>query len=209
MKERPILFSAPLVRAILDGKKTVTRRTVKLPPSPGHLGAWEPTSVGGAGVTDAADNTVVERNVIWHTRTGQILASPYGDAGDRLWVREAWASNGQSHDGRTFKYRADAPSWVKGWKPSIHMPRAASRLTLEIADVRVERLQDITDEDIEAEGVEVSPDGESGYYREKNGGGGKLPLHDAWIHLWDGINGARAAWASNPWVWRVAFRRLP
>ena len=192
-----MLFSAPMVRAMLAGKKTVTRRLVnpRL-----HL------------IVDGDEDTgrVVEQSADeFGARVSELAKSPYGVSGDRLWVREAWKYGGQSYDGPTFRYRADAASYVKGWKPSIHMPRAASRITLEITDVRVERLQDITDDEIEAEGVGISPDGDSAYYEEKNGGGGKLPILAAWEHLWDSINGARAPWASNPWVWRIAFRRLP
>ena len=87
MAERPILFSAPMVRAILAGKKTQTRRVVKLPPD---RGTWEPDTIGGPGVTLADGSPVSERTCIWNTTTGRVLGCPYGKAGDRLWVRETW-----------------------------------------------------------------------------------------------------------------------
>lgn len=198
MKERPILFSGPMVRALLEGRKTVTRRVVRdakpLAPDVTDFGYWV-----------ANDAAVHEEGV-------RFLRCPYGQPGDRLWVKETvrWAAA----MGRAF-YAADkAPSVIDNWPwqrrvlPSIHLPRGASRITLEVTNVRVERLHDITEEDIEAEGVELSPDGVSAYYEEPNGCGGQLPTaREAFEHLWSVINGA-ASWKANPWVWRVAFRRI-
>lgn len=162
MKERPILFSGPMVRAILDGRKTQTRRVVK--PRQGMLDDW----------------------------TG--LPCPYGKPGDRLWVRETCYFE-QPH-GEVI-YRAD-PGSEKAldpeftglrWRPSIHMPRWASRITLEIVNVRVERLQDIRVDDARAEGVTA-----------------KWPVH-GFRNLWQSINGF-GSWDANPWVWVVEFRNM-
>jgi hypothetical protein len=186
MSERPILFSGPMVRAILAGTKTQTRRVVKLlegfEPS-GSTMHW-PHAQKRAGVTVP-------------------LKCPYGQPGDRLWVRETWApvfkrvphSNGclyrADDDGRQINPR----SMDGKWKPSIHMPRWASRITLEITGVRVERLQDISGQDVIAEGIEVDILGNA-----------PLTLAiDRYRRLWDSLNAEHAPWASNPWVWVVEF----
>lgn len=142
MRERPIIFSGPMVRAILAGTKTQTRRVIKLPHQ-NPLGSWEPSTSGGAGCQLRDGTPVPEHACIWHTRTGDTLSSPYGLAGDRLWVRESWARTtclGQE----MFVYAAEDTRTDYGgpWKPSIHMPRAACRILLEITDVRVQRLQE-------------------------------------------------------------------
>lgn len=197
MKERPILFSAPMVRAILDGRKTVTRRIVKardLEWMDVHQGLREP------------DNA--ER-------------CPYGQPGDRLWVRETWQGpllqefeidadpewHYASHlhhyqNPEHCEYAADGgpkPEYTdaddvmrQGWRPSIHMPRWASRITLEIYNVRVERLQDISEADAAAEGVHTDP---------------ACPAYDAYQALWEQINGPDS-WDANPFVWVVTFRRI-
>lgn len=200
MKERPILFSAPMVRALLDGRKTQTRRLVKRPfpscsgdvhPSPARYGEWFQMAEGSP--SDA-------------------FKCPYGQPGDRLWVRETWRPIGDAPlsecvgpgdvmfaasvaqiDGLVFKFR-----------PSIHMPRWASRITLEVTGVRVERLQDISDDDCCSEGV----DGPMCAALL-----GKSPLkmghceRVAYAALWESINGA-GSWAANPWVWVVEFKRV-
>lgn len=199
MMERPILFSGPMVRAILDGSKTQTRRVVK-----GTALEW---------LDDFAPSFVAS--------PGNAL-SPYGFAGDHLWVRETWSTaNGNGH--RTV-YRADLGTerWPRSvevpgdderiWRPSIHMPRRASRLTLRVTDVRVERLQEITAEDAVAEGVpEVPRCGCEACSRQS----GFCPADASeqameFAALWDSINGARegCSWAANPWVWCVSFERL-
>ena len=133
------------------------------------------------------------------------IPCPYGVTGDRLWVRETWAR--LTGNGHRFVYRADGEDPRTGWDevepaqrprmtwtPSIHMPRVASRITLEVTDVRVERLQAISEEDARAEGIALEP--------------AILPGHAAgcFSRLWDEINGKRAPWSSNPWVWAVTFR---
>lgn len=177
VKERPILFSGPMVRAILEGRKTQTRRVVKAKHLPflGNL-------LGG--FLDGR----------WNQRP-----LPYGRPGDRLWVRETWAwcSKARGH----WLYRADdsdlGTCHVKDgrWKPSIHMKRAASRITLEVVAVRVERLQEITPGDAIAEGC---PGGDHG---------DRYAAIDQYRALWGSINGA-GSWAANPWVWVVEFRKV-
>lgn len=176
MKERGILFSAPMVRAILSGRKTVTRRIL------GNQGA-----IIGMDVPQAREHI--------------LSRCPYGAAGDRLWVRETWMPH-DTDDSRNIRYRADGDvaNTNLPWKPSIFMPRWASRITLEVVGVRVERLQEITNADAVAEGVDPG----MGFCDFS------IPHHrEAFERLWDEINGKRAPWASNPLVWRVEFRMLP
>ncbi|WP_121308766.1 hypothetical protein [Paraburkholderia sp. BL17N1] len=226
-KERPILMNGEMVRATLRGEspKTQTRRIVKLPHN-NPLGVWEPTVIGGpnGGVT-AAGETIPEQGAIWHTRTGDCLACPHGQPGDRLWVRETWSNDFAAHypydrvwyaadDDRT--HEIEVRDGVRGiyspesdehvpfrWHPSIHMPRWASRITLEVTGVRVERLQDISEADAEAEGVHA------GSWEYDNGEGTET-ARESFQCLWDSLNAARGyGWDANPWVWVVKFRRLP
>lgn len=207
MKVSPILMAEDMVVATLDGVKDRTRRIVKLPHS-NPLGSWEPTTVGGQGVTDFASNSVPERVAIWHTRTGDCLACPHGETGDLLWVRETFYpvypqdpnyNNGLPIE---YDYRATYKNgdrlgdyWgPKKWTPSIYMPRRASRLTLEITEVRVERLQDITDDDAKREGVSKTPWWE-------------FDPCTAFMYLWDALNLERGyGWETNPWVWVLAYK---
>ncbi|MCK0547873.1 hypothetical protein ACTMQT_19690 [Pseudomonas syringae pv. aptata] len=208
-KERPILFSAPMVRAILSGQKTVTRRVTKVQPrSDADIGSY------GKGQPFIRNPDVTKPNP----------ECPYGRPGDRLWVRETWYCDhfevmrgpylkpddldiGEALNDGTLVYAADglAPYEQEQptWKPSIHMPRWASRILLEITAVRVERLQEISRSDIRAEGLECPPelasDDVSPNYRDW------YPA--AWRELWESINGADS-WNSNPWVWVVEFKRV-
>jgi len=179
MKERPILFSGPMVRAILDGSKTQTRRTFK--GTTEHKGPYNPAYMEAHQQANG-----------W----GSIC--PHGTPGDRLWVRETWAhekdGTGCSDDTGVL-YRATDLGWDDEgtglrWRPSIFMPRAASRILLEITDVRVQRLQEISEEDARAEGCEPFA-----YPRDRFQG------------LWDTIHGP-GSWHANPWVWAITFRRL-
>ena len=186
---KPILFSGEMVRAILDGRKTQTRRVIKPQPSAGVRRSVFVLS----GLEDGH---------------GRELRCPYGRPGDTLWVRETWqavsgndrARHIMTHprpDRGWLEYaatpRADEPAYK--WRPSIHMPRWASRITLEVTGVRVERLQDISEADAWAEGCEGYDDdvtgGKSGY-RE-------------YCELWEKING-KGSWDLNPWVWVVEFK---
>lgn len=191
MKERPIIFSGPMVRAILDGRKTQTRRVLRQQPSGPdlHLCGWD----WSEGVCVFATRDGLHRETY----------CPYGAPRDLLWVREAW---GQRREGGTVIgsapiYRADwvsCPDTPPRWCPSIHMPRWASRLTLLVKSVRVERLQEISEEDAIAEGIgpfanSLTIDCDTESPRSVFGA------------LWDTINGKRAPWARNPWVWVVDF----
>jgi hypothetical protein len=206
MKERPILFSAPMVRAILDGRKTQTRRIVKdrrpwaqqaIP----KLTAFVPSadrSSFGMKVGYQGDPLAGHVGTIW---------CPYGAPGDRLWVRETFGGD----DICGYAYRADHPEQKRfegdgeqpdsPWRPSIHMPRAASRILLEVTDVHAERLQDISEDDARAEGVEA-------FARDAEGDCWTDGKHrTALEYLWGQINGPDS-WARNPWVWVVGFQRV-
>ena len=195
MKERPILFSAPMVRAILAGDKTQTRRVVK------HQPEFDADQMRGAA------------GLHW-----SFPPSQFGGPGDELWVRETWAADDMFDNTKpseiprgaaTVFYRASAPSDdpcdtknLRGkWRPSIFMPRWASRIQLEVNAVSVERLQDISIDDIVAEGALPAD--------AKIGPNGMFAI-DTWRDLWDSINGKRpgCAWVDNPWVWRVRFEMV-
>lgn len=181
MKERPILFSGEMVRAILDGRKTQTRRVCS--------------------VTDLDD-----------LREGRV-AQGLGKfrVGDRLWVREGFGItdgqpvclDGQTYDldDRRIIYRADVSDAIpdRFWRPSIHMPRWASRITLEVVSVRVERLQDISIDDAIAEGVFQGFDPPDGH-------GFRSEARTLYREFWESINGKKHPWKSNPWVWVIEFK---
>ena len=213
MKERPILFSAPMVRAILDGRKTVTRRIVKPVGNDDAFvlldhgkGFWPYRS------DDGESSITADGNETPHS-------CPYGRSGDRLWVREAF--HGYHWDKPRAVYRADGErqrvrtqieSYEVGrWTPSIHMPRWASRITLEIVSVRVERLQDISYEDALAEGVLdfrqlIAPECQQGETADECARRLCWPQR-SYRQLWESING-EGSWAKNPWVWVIEFRRI-
>jgi len=196
MKERPILFSAPMVSAILAGAKSQTRRVVKWP-------AWL--------LADDYDNAALELRsspeiaLMQDGRPMRRFRCPYGQPGDRLWVRETWAvphrydghgpSNIPTLDVRVH-YAASEDRGGLRWRPSIHMCRWASRITLEVTGVRVERLQEISDEDAKAEGV--ADLGERLL--------GVTPHRARFFNLWESINGP-GSWDANPWVWVIEFDR--
>ena len=197
MKERPILFSAPMVRAIIEGRKTQTRRVVKPVGNDDAFvlldygtGFWPYRS------DDGESSITADGNEAPHY-------CPYGQPGDRLWVREAF--HGYHWDQPRAVYRADGEcqrvrtqieSYEVGrWTPSIHMPRWASRITLEIVSVRVERLNAISVSDAIAEGYDGSVDDPID------------PSVKWYAQLWESINGS-GSWAANPWVWVVEFKRV-
>lgn len=206
MTERPILFSGPMVKAILDGRKTMTRRVVKKQPID-----MLPMNVPNQWC--ALDERAETGN------RGSIRSCRFGVPGERLWVREAFGIFDAAGNERAVGYRADGEDgegyWREvlesryfqddyfpadeKWRPSIHMPRWASRITLEITDVRVERLQEITEEDAQKEGCD-------GWVLEMGDDFGDSVV--PFMHLWDSINGKKYPWASNPWVWVVSFKRI-
>ncbi|MBG6487125.1 hypothetical protein I5I57_07490 [Pseudomonas aeruginosa] len=204
-RERPILFNEQMVRAILEGRKTVTRRVMK--PQPDFLGS------------------MVDPNTPFKTLDAGLharITCPYGEPGDRLWVREAWAADAQVDaiaprdlsQGEPIWYPADFSVRQTGCsmiskgrgRPSIHMPRWASRILLEITAVRVERLQDISEEQALAEGVRGEPCDHARQACSDIGCGGDT-AKGAFGFLWEQLNGA-GAWQANPWVWVVEFKRV-
>jgi hypothetical protein len=178
--ERPILFSGEMVRAILDGRKTQTRRVVRNQSRALGIGMEVP-----------------------EFRADIITRCPYGQPGDRLWVRETWCSSpdGVMYRATEHEHGMHQPDDCNIWRPSIHMPRWASRLTLSISDVRVERLQDMRAPDAIAEGIPSR-----GIDREgPNIASALMYLHD-YKQLWDSLNAKRGyGWATNPWVWVISF----
>lgn len=188
MKERPILFSAPMVRAILEGRKTMTRRVVK---NKCALSWLLPTGFTPEFVTNSENHLC-----------------PYGQVGDRLWVRETFGQCDRVVPHVIYRADGESPNPDFKWKPSIFMPRKYSRITLEMTNVRVERLQDISEEDAKAEGIEQIDGLWKNYLPE--GILGWISIDDpreSFRTLWTSINGPES-WNANPWVWVVEFKRL-
>jgi hypothetical protein len=212
MKERPILFSSPMVNAILEGRKTQTRRIVKGIPDnavqvkyygPYTDGLYASGSAPRTGLANSLGWFIPGLGDLWPCNDSERIKCPYGKPGDRLWVRETWNHSnfpfGPYEENCDVFYRADYFDDPLGpdlelsedgirrkWKPSIYMPRSASRITFEITSVRVERLKEISDADCKAEGsvgrVEYSL-------------------------LWESINGT-GSWDRNTWVWVLEFKRV-
>ena len=210
MKERPILFSAPMVRAILDGRKTQTRRIIKPQPE-----AWAEAVDMAPYKGYGTEGTAIQRTLDDERQAG-LTKVPYGKPGDRLWVREKFARISvapivETIDDPWFVYAVEDNRTDYGgpWKPSIHMPRAACRIELEVTAVRAERLQDISEADARAEGAYVAP--KSGRIADSYAA---MALAGDWFttgcgwykDLWGRINGADR-WDANPWVWVVEFKR--
>jgi len=217
VKERPILFSAPMVRAILEGRKTVTRRAIKVQP---HIDASGNFCVGSSNYgQDGYGNPVTK-----HFVNG---CCPYGKPGDRLWVRETWMADAQVDavaprdlsQGEPIHYPADGAvrqtgcAMIKPGKirPSIHMPRWVSRILLEVTGVRVERLQGISEEQALAEGI--IPHVRGGWHWHPHDPSNVDDWHQfgfkspafAFQDLWIGTGGD---WDANPWVWVMEFKRV-
>jgi hypothetical protein len=200
-----MIFNAEMVRAILDGRKTQTRRIVKLSHERGMV------------------------NPVVRGRNGEIssitcrlapMLCPFGQPGDRIWVRETWAEAGASAPELKL-YRANYPEHVPShyenvppveeirWTPSIHMPRWASRITLEITGVRVERLQNISDEDVDAEGFagDYPTSALPALFPGEPSDWSNLSMQDCYGVLWKSIYGEES-WQANPWVWVITFQRV-
>lgn len=194
-KERPILFSGPMVRAILEGRKSQTRRVIK--PQPDEVYKGKPI----APCNRLEDDKYGQRRRV----TGQSVRCPYGQPGDRLWVRETFGISGNG-----YFYRADTmqPETVRySWTPSIYMPRKASRITLEVEAVRVERLQEISDEDVLTEGVKSL--NWRKYMDPVCYGARASDYRQIFECGWDEINAKRGfGWETNPWIWVVEFRNM-
>jgi len=223
--ERPLLFSAPMIRALLEGRKTQTRRVAKLD-RPRDLASeqLEDFEIRGFEFRRQSDGTYLV-----------IPPCPYGQRGDRLWIREAHAivpasayrmsrddgapiPHAVSPDGQEWAvYREGWSRSRPRWRPSIFMPRWASRILLEIVEVRLERLQAISEIDAIDEGVMLVPNPPA-YQRAieqwvADGRPGKPPLGpspaERYRHLWDSLNARRGAgWDANPWIWALTFRRI-
>jgi hypothetical protein len=194
MKERPILFTGAMVRALLDGSKTQTRRAVKIKPPLCN----PPYYATGNVLTDLPRQPGAFMEFRYERQAADgasfLIDCPYGQPGDRLWVRETFCPMGDTQSPSSAWYRADREyPQVSKWKPSIFMPRWASRVTLEIVSVRVERLQDISSTDAEQEGVKCNMSAKG--------------FVDRYRDLWERINGA-GSWDVNPWVWVVEFRKV-
>lgn len=230
VKERPIIFSGEMVKAILDGKKTMTRRVVKS----GFIGQYEHAHI----INQSSDKSREGKAYFYDKPVGsmvlssQLVSNPYGNIGDRLWVRETHHVVGGIadyeieeikqglHDIKKFvSYKADGYGnpCDGGWTTPMFMPRWASRILLEIIDIRVERLQDISEADALKEGIrnynfemEDSPDTYVGYtHLQKDDG--KSTLYKtpaiAFERLWDTLNAKKGyPWSSNPWVWAIEFK---
>ncbi|MCU2457584.1 hypothetical protein N8Q46_04125 [Enterobacter hormaechei subsp. hoffmannii] len=232
MKERGMIFNGEMVRAILDGRKTQTRRIMKNQPA-----------------GDYPDTPALIRSVgngfQWYGHYGEssIFNCPFGAVGDRIWVRETWGvvSHELDEDGRIQPWSPDRPAtaihempfgngYYSGhaiyaadgeftwgdddgyedgrscWKPSIHMPRAACRILLEVTGVRVERLNSISQEDAQAEGMELT--GWRPTYSDPDSGGEVWTPYDNFAQLWESIYGEES-WKANPWVWVIEFKVVP
>ncbi|MHB0550416.1 hypothetical protein [Escherichia coli] len=226
MKEHGIIFNTEMIRAILDGRKTQTRRIIKSVPTTHNFHGWIMSS------TCAKD----EGKAVWAIGDSPLLKDPIrlncplGKIGDRLWVRETWQgplvdyenSNKLYKDPEPFQtikncvYKADGDACPEyfdaddnlryGWKSSAQMPRWASRILLEITDIRVERLQNIREEDAVAEGVAPL---HGGYWKHYQPGWTQhqLSARGSFVTLWNSING-EDAWYKNPWMWVVEFKNV-
>ncbi|HBS6293330.1 TPA: hypothetical protein RGL45_004892 [Klebsiella pneumoniae] len=210
MKERGMIFNSEMVRAILDGRKTQTRRPIK----------WKQTRFTEIGEREDGSKWPWSEDAehacdFWHP-------CPFGAVGDRIWVRETFCTvdDTQYGGGKWVDYRATpkfeashpagwdcAPNDAEAlkWRPSIHMPRWASRILLEITDVRVERLNAISQEDAQAEGMELT--GWRPTYSDPDSGGEVLTPYDNFAQLWESIYGEES-WKANPWVWVIEFKRV-
>ncbi|OZQ45261.1 hypothetical protein [Klebsiella variicola] len=227
MKERGMIFNAEMVRAILDGRKTQTRRIMKVQPESNQLGLLL--------ITDSTKHSDIgkyhwaESNATGNHVRSKLFSCPFGAVGDQIWVRETFQGplfdyelmDEYLEDSSKFEkpefcqYAADGghrPEYQDaddnlrhGWRPSIHMPRWASRILLEITDVRVERLNAISQEDAQAEGMELT--GWRPTYSDPDSGGEVMTPYDNFAQLWESIYGEES-WKANPWVWVIEFKRV-
>jgi hypothetical protein len=238
VKERGILFSAPMVRALLDGSKTQTRRIAKdIPygPDADHYGTpimdWGLSGVYQDETNSSPDRWWLDIQTEVDDNSHREIRCPYGKPGDRLWVRETFCQS-SFFVPCPIIFKADGvgpyphpDGGMKRWTPSIHMPRWASRITLEITNIRVERLQDISEADAIAEGISIWSE------TERHGIKWECPQHiqrfgdddniedvcfdggpvkdprEAYRGVWSSINGP-GSWEVNPWVWCVSFKRI-
>ena len=236
MTERPILFNAEMVKAILEGRKTQTRRVMKVQPEPSTVREgdfWFPSkkleSMVHISDLNPDNNVIIDDCHLFY----QEYCCPFGQVGDQIWVRETWQGplldeeqafeywklGAKEYEKPEYcEYRADGgirPEFMdaednirQGWRPSLHMPRWASRIQLEITDIRVERLQDISQADAIAEGAPA----DHLQFNSVARGFGFPDFARSWFwQTWESIYLRRsgANWQVNPWVWVVEFRRSP
>ena len=210
MKENQIIFSTPMVQAILEGRKTMTRRIVKC--------------------YTRSETHPIHQTANWHLEN---KTCPYGQPGDVLWVREKFArTDGKYEPEITYSYFADSFHWSffpdihsygetscqwhdpdlakeVAWKPSIHMPKSAARIWLQVKEIRVERLQDISEDNARREGVKFAKSTMGNCYHDYETGGYNImtSAYSSFRSLWRKING-RVSWDANPWVWVIEFKVL-
>ena len=216
MKERPLLFSAPMVRALLAGTKTQTRSKITPGPSQSFLPDGPPRNYSRTLIDvktgEQYPDPVIRFGV---SDENEDYPCPYGCPGDRLWVKETHRFDGldpkiaiANRDVESVQFFADEAAADVTWRPSIFMPRWASRLQLEITEVRCERLQAITEADAKAEGVTPASEDHTAAAVAYIFGAKEFQAHkSAYATLWEEINGA-GSWALNPWVWVITFRRV-
>lgn len=229
MRELPILFNDEMVRAIVEGRKTQTRRIIKPAPTDNAAKLYNNDIVAH---DLECDDTGGSFGFGFWDEDGNMWKCPFGRPGDRLYVREAWQVDAPC-DG-TWSHTAfygcrdsplsDIPERFRtpdhclfragytenfriNWRPSIHMPRWASRITLEVKAVRVERLQDISEADARAEGIIDEGCLNCGMPETCGCGNPSPDARDAFVYLWKSIHGAES-WAANPWVWVIEFERV-
>ncbi|WP_413466858.1 hypothetical protein [Pantoea agglomerans] len=222
MRERPIIFNADMVRAVLDGRKTQTRRIIQSPAKNMQASGHKVIEYREPGDKWYGEHVFSMRNQsgTWcdYTKEQFLAKCPFGAVGDRLWVRETFRVHSRATDVATLVYKAseqqswtqqthrvpiekcNKPAVVDTWTPSIHMPRWASRITLEITCVRVERLNSMTEKDALAEGCLGGHDSIPGYQYSAT-------PHEHFHHVWQSIYGADS-WQANPWVWVIEFKRV-
>ncbi|HBX2115263.1 TPA: hypothetical protein N3001_003605 [Klebsiella aerogenes] len=225
MKERGIIFNGEMVRAILDGRKTQTRRIMKLQPKPSKSrpGDFWFSSKKLESMVHVSDLAPGNSPIADYHLFIQEHCCPFGAVGDRIWVREAFRVHSRATDVATLVYKAsernswteqthrvpvavcNKPATPEKWTPSLHMPRWASRILLEITDVRVERLNAISQEDAQAEGMELT--GWRPTYADPDSGEEVWTPYDNFARLWETIYG-EGSWKVNPWVWVIEFKRV-
>lgn len=210
MREKPILFSGPMVKAILEGRKTQTRRIVRDVVLPYHNGFILESTDKKQKLNDAMFSNSIDAT----TASIYQYARPPYLIGDQLWVRETWCTVPEHDNMRPSHMPVNSPVWYRAqtdddiskWRPSIFMPRWASRITLEVTGVRVERLHDISERDAINEGM---PSKNQAMKMAADAGLDWYNTPTAWFkRLWDSINADRSPWESNPWVWVIEFKTI-
>jgi len=226
MTDHPILFSAPMVRAILEGRKTMTRRVMKIQPPNDGKEYQAMRILDGDKRNIGKIRWIKEQRIVAGVPP---FSCPFGVIGDRLWVKETWKpvpetayrlspgaeyviNPSDPHEAAIYKCGWELSPGSGHWKPSIFMPRWASRITLQITNIRAERVQDISHDDAIAEGVcEYCSECRNGTPDQPcEGCGAYNKAREAFIKVWDSINGKKPdrCWDANPWVWVVEFERV-